>query len=188
MDIAWAEEDAEYIASQSKRYPGALDIEVEWTREVLADARLVAIVPYPRSRVGASGFVGWSPGAGRVLLVSPIKISTAIFTASTPGPHQDVTSPPTTNGKTMPKKPDEESIETLREDARRLEQHASSSEPYPEGTATSRPNAPSRMFNLRLSDEQFDALQQIANAKHLPMSTMARAWLLDRLDAEQRVS
>ena len=69
VDIAWAEEDAEYIASRSKRYPGALDIEVEWTREVLADARLVAIVPYPRSRVGASGFVGWSPGAGRVLLV-----------------------------------------------------------------------------------------------------------------------
>lgn len=88
----------------------------------------------------------------------------------------------------MTNEPDEESIETLREDARRLEQHAGSSKPYPEGTVISRPNAPSRMFNLRLSDEQFDALQQIANAKHLPMSTMARAWLLDRLDAEQRVS
>lgn len=69
MDIAWAEEDAGYIASRSKRYPGALDIEVEWTREVLADPRLVAIVPYPRSRVGASGFVGWSPDASRVLRV-----------------------------------------------------------------------------------------------------------------------
>jgi len=44
------------------------------------------------------------------------------------------------------------------------------------------------MFNLRLSDEQFGALQQIANARHLPMSTMARAWLLDRLDEEQRAS
>lgn len=88
----------------------------------------------------------------------------------------------------MTKTPDEELLETLREDAHRLEKHASSSAPYPEGTVISRPNSPSRMFNLRLSDEQFDALQQIANAKHLPMSTMARAWLLDRLDAEQRVS
>ena len=72
--------------------------------------------------------------------------------------------------------------------ARKLEQHADSGEPYPEGTVITRPNAPSRMFNLRLSDEQFDALQQVANAKHLPMSTMARAWLLDRLDAEQQAS
>lgn len=76
----------------------------------------------------------------------------------------------------------------LREDARSLEQHANSVEPYPAGTTITRPNAPSRMFNMRLSDEQFDALQQIANAKHLPMSTMARAWLLDRLDAERSAS
>jgi len=75
-----------------------------------------------------------------------------------------------------------------REEARRLEQQADSTEPYPHGTAISRPNAPSRMFNLRLSDEQFEALQAVANARHLPMSTMARAWLLDRLDAEQRAS
>jgi len=76
----------------------------------------------------------------------------------------------------------------LRKDARRLEQHADSDEPYPAGTVISRPNAQSRMFNLRLSDEQFEALQAVANAKHLPMSTMARAWLLDRLDAERSAS
>lgn len=73
-----------------------------------------------------------------------------------------------------------------REDARQLEQWADSTVPYPEDTLVSRLNAPSRMFNLRLSHEQFDALQAVALAKHLPMSTMARAWLLDRLDAEQR--
>jgi len=86
----------------------------------------------------------------------------------------------------MTKKLDDNLAAARREDARRLEQHANSGEPYPEGTVITRPNAPSRMFNLRLSGEQFDALQQLANAKHLPMSTMARAWLLDRLDAEQR--
>jgi len=67
--IEWAEEDANYIATRSQRYPGALDIDVEWTREVLADSRLVAVVPYPRSRMGAAAFVGWSPSARRVLLV-----------------------------------------------------------------------------------------------------------------------
>ncbi len=69
MHIEWAEEDATYIASRSHRYPGALDIDVDWTREALADPRLVAVVPYPRSRMGASGLVGWSHSAGRVLLV-----------------------------------------------------------------------------------------------------------------------
>ena len=69
MRIEWAEEDANYIATRSRRHPGALDIDVEWTREVLADSRLVAIVPYPRSRMGAAAFVGWSPSARRVLLV-----------------------------------------------------------------------------------------------------------------------
>ncbi len=74
----------------------------------------------------------------------------------------------------------------MRGDARRVEKWADSAEPYPEDTVVSRLNAPSRMFNLQLSHEQFEALQAVAVAKHLPMSTMARAWLLDRLDAEQR--
>lgn len=86
------------------------------------------------------------------------------------------------------KKLDDKAAAALREDARGLEQHADSVERYPKGTTIARSNAPSRMFNVRLSDEQFDALQQIANAKHLPMSTMARAWLIDRLDAERSAS
>lgn len=88
----------------------------------------------------------------------------------------------------MTKKIDNPTMAALREDARRAEQHADSDEPYPAGTVITQPNAPSRMFNLRLSEEQFSALQQVAQAKHLPMSTMARAWLLDRLDDELHVS
>jgi hypothetical protein len=44
------------------------------------------------------------------------------------------------------------------------------------------------MFNLRLSDEQYAQLEQVARAKHLPVSTMARAWLLDRLEHEHPAS
>lgn len=65
----WSQQDATYIRTRSQRYPGALDIDPDWTQEVLADERLVELAPYPTSRVGASGFVGWSRSADRVLVV-----------------------------------------------------------------------------------------------------------------------
>lgn len=86
------------------------------------------------------------------------------------------------------KKLDQQMMAALRQDAREAEREADSRQPYPGGTHVSRPNAPSRVFNLRLSDEQFAALQEVAQAQHLPVSTMARAWLLDRLDRERRAS
>lgn len=69
MGLYWADDDAAYIRSRSTRYPGAVDIEPGWTLEVLADERLVELSPYPTSRVGASGFIGFSPSAGKVLVV-----------------------------------------------------------------------------------------------------------------------
>jgi len=39
-------------------------------------------------------------------------------------------------------------------------------------------------LNLALSAEQLELFTQYANKKHLPPSTLARAWLLERLDAE----
>lgn len=52
-------------------------------------------------------------------------------------------------------------------------------DPYPPDTRVIRPNRPSRMFNV-----QFAELQGKARAHHLPVSTMARSWLLERLDQE----
>lgn len=76
-----------------------------------------------------------------------------------------------------------------RAEARGLEAVAASEEPYPADTTVSRPNqTTSRMFNLRLTDEQFAAIQDLAAQRHLPMSTMARAWLLDRLEKERHAS
>ncbi|MDK3256991.1 hypothetical protein [Blastococcus capsensis] len=69
MGLHWADEDAAYIQSRSSRYAGAFDIEQAWTVEVMADARLVELSPYPTSRVGATGFIGYSPSAGKVLVV-----------------------------------------------------------------------------------------------------------------------
>jgi hypothetical protein len=71
-----------------------------------------------------------------------------------------------------------------REDGRRLETQADASKPYRRGTLVNRPNLPSRLFNARLSEEHYAAVQELACERRLPMSTMARAWLPDRLDEE----
>ena len=67
--LSWDHESSEYIASRSGRYPDAVDIDIAWTQEVLADVDMVALEPDPKSRMGASRFIGRSPSAGRVLVV-----------------------------------------------------------------------------------------------------------------------
>jgi hypothetical protein len=88
----------------------------------------------------------------------------------------------------MTKKLDENIAAAVRTDARRLEAEADTGGPYPAGTRVTRPRRPSRMFNVRLTDEQFAELQKLARQHHLPMSTMARSWLLERLDQERQAS
>lgn len=88
----------------------------------------------------------------------------------------------------MTKRLDEKAARAARADARRLETEADTTDPYPDDTTITRPNQPSRMFNLRLTDEQFSELRALASDRHLPMSTMARSWLLERLDKERRTS
>jgi hypothetical protein len=65
VGLFWAKEDAAYIRPRSTRYPGALDIQPEWTVEVLADERLLHLTPYPTPRVAATGLIRFSPSAGR---------------------------------------------------------------------------------------------------------------------------
>lgn len=63
------EEDADYIRRRSDRYPGALNIEPEWTLEAAADPRSIVRDPDPKSRIGAIRLIGYSPSAGFVLTV-----------------------------------------------------------------------------------------------------------------------
>lgn len=65
----WEQEDLEYIGSRSARYSGAVDIQEDWVAEAMADPGLVEVSPYPRSRMGASAFIGFSDSAQRVLVV-----------------------------------------------------------------------------------------------------------------------
>ena len=88
----------------------------------------------------------------------------------------------------MSKRLDPDTAAKVRADARKLEQFADVDGSYPAGTAVRRGQGPSRMFNVRLTDEQYRQLEQAARERHLPLSTMARAWLLDRLKDEQHAS
>lgn len=68
-DLWWRDEDAEYIRHRSDRYPGATDIDPEWTLEAAADPRRVVHDPDPKSRTGAIRICGFSPSAGFVVTV-----------------------------------------------------------------------------------------------------------------------
>lgn len=79
-----------------------------------------------------------------------------------------------------------------RADARRVEDEvvADPDAPYPADAeyTVSRPNRRSHLFTVRLSDDEYATLQRVAATQHLPASTLARAWLLDRLTDEERAS
>ena len=68
-EIQWDPESIDYIRSRSDRYPRADGIEPDWTQEVMADDDLLALESDPKSRMGASRFIGHSPSVGRVIVV-----------------------------------------------------------------------------------------------------------------------
>ena len=68
-EIRWDPEAIAYIRSRSERYPDAVGVELDWTQEVMADDDLLALEPDPKSRMGASRFIGYSSSAGRVVVV-----------------------------------------------------------------------------------------------------------------------
>lgn len=69
VELLWSDEDAQYIRSRSSRYPGAIDIDPEWTQEAADDEHCIELKPYPRSRVGAADDIGYSRSANQVLVV-----------------------------------------------------------------------------------------------------------------------
>ncbi len=69
MRLYWDAATERYIRNRAKRYPGAIGVTPEQAREVLDDIDLVALEPDPKSHIGASRFIGYSPDAKRVLTI-----------------------------------------------------------------------------------------------------------------------
>jgi hypothetical protein len=58
--------------------------------------------------------------------------------------------------------------------------------PIPEGTTVTRPNqSRSTVYSIRLNADEVDALQVLAGSAGVPASTLARAWIVDRIRDEQ---
>lgn len=62
-EIQWDPDAIAYIRSRGDRYPDSLGIEPQWTQEVMDDRDLLALEPDPKSRIGASRFIGHSRSA-----------------------------------------------------------------------------------------------------------------------------
>ena len=58
--------------------------------------------------------------------------------------------------------------------------------PFPSGVVPTRPDRlRSKVYSVRLSAEEQARVQRVADAKHLPASTLVRSWILERLDQEK---
>ena len=77
----WDEEGAAHIRQRSERYPGAINIEPEWTLEATTDPRRIVRDPDPRSQCGAIRLIGYSSSAGFVVTVIIDRIDLAGVTA-----------------------------------------------------------------------------------------------------------
>ena len=68
-ELWWDDEDAEHIRHRSARYPGATDIQPDWTLEAAADGHRVVRDPDPRSTAAYFRIIGYSSSADFVITV-----------------------------------------------------------------------------------------------------------------------
>ncbi|MGO4956906.1 hypothetical protein ACTQ49_06500 [Luteococcus sp. Sow4_B9] len=55
---------------------------------------------------------------------------------------------------------------------------------YPSDAKVARPNR-AKVYSVRLSAEEQARIEAVAQARHLPTSTLVPSWILDRLDEEK---
>jgi len=72
--VRWTQARREHIATRSYRYPDAIDIDVAWATEAVADPQARTSDPDPQSHTGAVRIVGYSPAAGFVVTVIAARI------------------------------------------------------------------------------------------------------------------
>ncbi|MDO5534484.1 MAG: hypothetical protein Q4F65_07525 [Propionibacteriaceae bacterium] len=66
----------------------------------------------------------------------------------------------------------------------RAESEASSDHDYPANVKPVRANR-SKVYSVRLSADEQAQVEAVAEARHLPASTLVRSWILDRLESEK---
>jgi hypothetical protein len=72
--IVWDAAAAHHIRTRSSRYPGALNIEPEWTSEVIVDPDRLVDEPDPNSaHANSVRIIGYSPSARTILTVVALR-------------------------------------------------------------------------------------------------------------------
>lgn len=66
----------------------------------------------------------------------------------------------------------------------REESEGTREDDYPTDARPSRPNR-TKVYSIRLSEDEQARVQQAADAQHLPASTLVRSWILDRLNQDR---
>jgi hypothetical protein len=75
-------------------------------------------------------------------------------------------------------------IQQIREESERTKD-----DPYPKDAHPTYPNrGRSRIYSVRLNQDEYEAVQRVADAAHLPASTLVRSWILAKLDQERPAS
>lgn len=70
MVITWSEAAKLHVRTRSHRYPGAVDIDPDWTAEALDDPEMLWLEPDPKSEGGLGiRIIGYSPSARFVITV-----------------------------------------------------------------------------------------------------------------------
>jgi plasmid stability protein len=168
-------------------YPGATDLEVDWTLEAAADPRSIVHDPDPKSRSGAVRIIGYSPSAGFVVMI--------IATGST---HAGVTAwkssgadLATTKGRDdHDRHPEPASLRddaAIAADVRRVrEEYADEEAEAAEIEAAENAAALEVSLSLRITRELDDALKRRSAAEQISPSAMARRLLRQALQSEDR--
>lgn len=72
--IECSDERAAHIRTRSHRYPGAVDIEPEWTQEAVNDENSLVDGPDPKStHANNVRIIGYSPAAKSVITVAALR-------------------------------------------------------------------------------------------------------------------
>ena len=80
-DLWWPEEETHHIQNRDKRYPGATNVQPEWTFEAASDPHVIVRNPDPKSQMGAIRMIGYSHTAGFVLTIIVDSVDHAGLTA-----------------------------------------------------------------------------------------------------------
>lgn len=152
---------------------------MEWTNEALGDPEVLRIAPDPASRSGRSiRTIGYSPQAGCLITVITVDEEGVTYGVNS-WEIERHRHRPLQEGTSMS---DIEKIIEEETDASEANRDA----PIPEGAKVTRPNrGRSTVYSIRLNPAEVAALQSLAETAGVPGSTLARSWIVERIQEEQ---